>query len=382
LLAEVLGVPEDDAPRLVWADAQGGPRGELVVLQCELARGTRTAAESGEFRRRQRELLNAHGVEWCGLARFAKRCRFRRGFVELAAFDAGIAAAHLDEILAAAPTLATLEIEDVTAANLRVILEHPGFERLRGFGPQSGSLVDHDAIFQAAAASGAFGNFVALSVPSLGPSTMKELVTSRQLEGLERLALAGPTAALAEVFATTPRLRALDLTFQREFDVISVLPPTLTALEVSAEGLEALARSPLAAQLEVLVVSYIHPFQELSTLPLLGAFPRLRSLDLRTGSHLALEPASFEVGLSPTLRELRYRSKSADTARAVVEKYGAQLELLEITGLAAEDGERLQPLVAGDLWANAYMGAGVPLFAGELARAPAWDYPFVRPPRR
>jgi uncharacterized protein (TIGR02996 family) len=31
--------PEDDEPRLVWADAVGGERGELVVIQCDLARG-------------------------------------------------------------------------------------------------------------------------------------------------------------------------------------------------------------------------------------------------------------------------------------------------------------------------------------------------------
>ena len=39
LLEECAARPDDDAPRLAWADLVGGERGELVVLQCDLARG-------------------------------------------------------------------------------------------------------------------------------------------------------------------------------------------------------------------------------------------------------------------------------------------------------------------------------------------------------
>ncbi len=38
MLAQCVADPDDDEPRLVWADAVGGERGELVVLQCDLAR--------------------------------------------------------------------------------------------------------------------------------------------------------------------------------------------------------------------------------------------------------------------------------------------------------------------------------------------------------
>lgn len=43
LLKAIRDNPDDDAPRLVWADRVGGERGELVVLQCAIAakRGTR-----------------------------------------------------------------------------------------------------------------------------------------------------------------------------------------------------------------------------------------------------------------------------------------------------------------------------------------------------
>jgi uncharacterized protein (TIGR02996 family) len=58
--------PNDDGPRLVWADAVGGERGELVVIQCDLARGELTPAESRARRSRERELLDRNAVAWAG----------------------------------------------------------------------------------------------------------------------------------------------------------------------------------------------------------------------------------------------------------------------------------------------------------------------------
>ncbi|MBA3499354.1 MAG: hypothetical protein H0T65_03220, partial [Deltaproteobacteria bacterium] len=52
ILAECAANPDDDAPRLVWADLVGGERGELVVIQCDLARGGLTAAEARVRRQR------------------------------------------------------------------------------------------------------------------------------------------------------------------------------------------------------------------------------------------------------------------------------------------------------------------------------------------
>src|SRR3954468_10743104 len=80
LLAECAAHPEDDAPRLIWADAVDGERGELVALQCG-----RDALPRGELairNRRERALLAAHAMEWSGLEQIATRVRFRRGFVD------------------------------------------------------------------------------------------------------------------------------------------------------------------------------------------------------------------------------------------------------------------------------------------------------------
>jgi uncharacterized protein (TIGR02996 family) len=82
LLAAVFAAPDDDAPRLVYADwlqQRGDPRGELIMLQVARARGR---AKKGQ-RRREDELLDEHASKWLrSLGAYAdKHTRFERGFV-------------------------------------------------------------------------------------------------------------------------------------------------------------------------------------------------------------------------------------------------------------------------------------------------------------
>ncbi|MEO8707275.1 MAG: TIGR02996 domain-containing protein [Kofleriaceae bacterium] len=63
LLAQVYAAPDDDAPRLVYADwlqERGDLRGEFIALQIERARGK---ARSGA-RQREDELVARYGVKW------------------------------------------------------------------------------------------------------------------------------------------------------------------------------------------------------------------------------------------------------------------------------------------------------------------------------
>jgi uncharacterized protein (TIGR02996 family) len=67
LLAEILANPDDDAPRLVYADwltQREDPRGEFITIQCELAR-TRDAAPAS-LREREAALLKKHKKAWVG----------------------------------------------------------------------------------------------------------------------------------------------------------------------------------------------------------------------------------------------------------------------------------------------------------------------------
>jgi uncharacterized protein (TIGR02996 family) len=116
-LADIAEHPDDDAPRLIYADwlmDQGDPlsaaRGEFIRLQVELARAGLPAAEQARHRARIQELLEQNWEAWVGPLRTAigvenaepwmqgGYCldglyKFRRGFVEemnlpLAAFTA------------------------------------------------------------------------------------------------------------------------------------------------------------------------------------------------------------------------------------------------------------------------------------------------------
>lgn len=81
LLAEVYADPDDDGPRLVYADAlleRGDPRGELVALQIARARGQ----ISDEGRAREAELLAdpARVAAWAQPLSSGGACTFERGF--------------------------------------------------------------------------------------------------------------------------------------------------------------------------------------------------------------------------------------------------------------------------------------------------------------
>lgn len=85
-LADVIENPDDDAPRLVyadWLDEHGeAERGELIRLQCRLAQLGDDPARA-ELERQERELLEAHGARWAEPLRgLVHEFQFRRGFVE------------------------------------------------------------------------------------------------------------------------------------------------------------------------------------------------------------------------------------------------------------------------------------------------------------
>jgi uncharacterized protein (TIGR02996 family) len=92
LLQAVIAEPEEEAPRLIyadWLDEQGRPedtdRAEFIRLQVELAHAKEEAARAKHLRRREEELWDARQQEW--LAHLPPHLRkrgprFHRGFLE------------------------------------------------------------------------------------------------------------------------------------------------------------------------------------------------------------------------------------------------------------------------------------------------------------
>src|SRR5437879_5206671 len=87
---DILEHPDDDAPRLIFADfleERGEPAGlaqaEFIRLQIELEQPQEEGPRLWAMRRREAELLAAHRATWTGALReqvWAEE--FRRGFVE------------------------------------------------------------------------------------------------------------------------------------------------------------------------------------------------------------------------------------------------------------------------------------------------------------
>jgi len=85
-LEAILAAPEQDAPRLVYADwleERGDPRGQFIRLQIAADRCARQSHERHELEAQARALLDEYEEEWIGdILRNKARSWFRRGFVE------------------------------------------------------------------------------------------------------------------------------------------------------------------------------------------------------------------------------------------------------------------------------------------------------------
>jgi uncharacterized protein (TIGR02996 family) len=143
-LADVCAHPEDDAPRLVYADwlsDNGDPdRAEFIRAQCELARKRLPggSARRRELTRRVKELFQAHGGDWAkaygawcsdGLENWA------RGFPERVAPSCSLAdfARDLPGIVATAPVRSVfLSVRGVGSGEGAALAGCPPLVRLRG----------------------------------------------------------------------------------------------------------------------------------------------------------------------------------------------------------------------------------------------------------
>lgn len=161
LLAAVCAAPDDDAPRLRYADAIAGSareRAELIRLQIE-----RTASERArralvdESSLRERTLLARHGDDWARpLDPFVRPTqrprpdpgwRFERGFLSFVRIDADTLASLGDRLFRMAPIR---HLDFTPDQPLRAALASPLLGRLRTLGLAACNLDDDDAIALAA----------------------------------------------------------------------------------------------------------------------------------------------------------------------------------------------------------------------------------------
>jgi uncharacterized protein (TIGR02996 family) len=152
LIAAIVAAPDDDAPRLVYADwlqQRDDPRGELIQLQCKLA------ADPDDDRRRaikiaENKLLEAHEKTWTRPLHDALpapqlyhtyKFQHVRGFIEEATITLS-ALPHLAELFARAPMIRDLTIfadQEIKPAGMKAPrldgrLDQPEIAKLRALG--------------------------------------------------------------------------------------------------------------------------------------------------------------------------------------------------------------------------------------------------------
>lgn len=121
LLRAILDDPDDDAPRLIyadWLDENGDPaRAAFIRAQIKLARLPQDDPDRDRLVQTERTLWKANRDAWkAWLPKWARVDRFHRGFVENIRCEAENFIAHSDEIRSRTPLIgARLDGQDVIA---------------------------------------------------------------------------------------------------------------------------------------------------------------------------------------------------------------------------------------------------------------------------
>lgn len=350
LIAQCKATPDDDTPRLAWANAVGGERGELVVVQCRLASSTVTNRDEWRrLRARERELVAANGVAWSGIPD-EKPCSYvyRRGFLEalelVCSYDT-----RLDTLLAAAPLAHSI-------ANHLVVSDDDDFARLVANARSTGFAalrISGDRLIQLLVDRGIA--LRALSISNCSRAGARLLAASGLLANVERLGLRSVEDG-ARIVSAAPRLRALSIDGALA-DYAAAIPRTVVNLVCHVPaGIDAVAALAIAPTLERLYVDApeftwdfgaLSTFRALRTLDLFGAKPGPRNY-----RPFALERANADRGL-PALRELSLGMWfDAQSVESVARALGPQLDTLHWSGTTpsgpASLAELHAPLVAGD----------------------------------
>jgi uncharacterized protein (TIGR02996 family) len=130
MFAAIRVAPDDDGPRLIYADwlvEQGDPRGELIQLDCRMETLERSSPERLEAERLRNGLVTQHAREWIEplLELGIHRATIRRGFVECLVVH-GQLTHRLAEIRALAPFAREVQVEDETT--LDAFIDEGGFD--------------------------------------------------------------------------------------------------------------------------------------------------------------------------------------------------------------------------------------------------------------
>jgi uncharacterized protein (TIGR02996 family) len=276
-LADIVEHPDDDGPRLVYADwleEQGeSERAGFIRVQCMLAPvpPDGEGEDLDELRRREGYLLDGQQEFWRKRLRLGPAdVRLRRGFVEGLRLSAGAWLRHGKRVLKGTP-LRWLELYQVADQRDR-LLASPTLARLRALDLADNQLGDEGARALAGCAHLAGLEELYLARNAIGDGGVQALALSPHLAGLRVLDLSANEVgdSGARALAASPHLKRLRELF-------------LGTNQIGDEGAKALASSGNLASLEELML-FVNEIKAAGARALVGS-PHLGALKMLYLNH-------------------------------------------------------------------------------------------------
>jgi uncharacterized protein (TIGR02996 family) len=215
-LRAILETPDDDTPRLVYADwldeHDDSPRAEFIRVQCRLAAMDEYDPERLDLPRREYELLADHWGEWAApLVGRVTRWQFRRGFVADVEMSAGQFLKEARWLLDFAP-IEEVCISFPTLEEVRALVRSRHLRRITGLNLDHAKLGDAGAALLAESPNVGRLQHLSLQFTETGSAGLLALVGSPHFNSLRSLDVQYNNLS-GEVFAsfvTSCQLPSLD----------------------------------------------------------------------------------------------------------------------------------------------------------------------------
>jgi uncharacterized protein (TIGR02996 family) len=225
-LQDILAHPDDDAPRLIFADwleeqgdANSVARAEFIRIQCALAAGNLPQKRRAELARRERQILDVWGKEWARpICRLAQSWTFHRGFIDEVAMWIDTFLRYAGQLFRRAPIqclsflprMVPQSYPDIyPPLNVAALADSKHLRRLRGLGLSQNQLESRDV--RALIVSEHLTNLMELdlSYNRIGDSGIRALAAWPLLGNLEYLNLRGNDIGANGVRVLTQALEEL-----------------------------------------------------------------------------------------------------------------------------------------------------------------------------
>lgn len=340
LLAAITAEPDEDTPRLMFADwlQENGEadRGEFVRLQVEAGAAEPFSPQAREYEAAAQKLLTRHEIAWTAhISERVTGCRFARGFVEHVAVNAATAARDFAALFAAEP-IRSLLVERFTyttpPAPVGALFNLPQMARVERLDfSQLGLPADYFDTF--AAAHARFGRLTDISLRNspVPVAWLGKLLAGPELPALAGLDLADVSHLARVLAAEMPgashrRFARLDLSYIASFNSDWMQKVLGSRCLREVEELRLAWRGASGAG----PLSHVNPGWTIQ-------WDHLRLLDL-DGQGVGNEGVSDmvkELCRRPVLAPLRWlglanNSLSADAVRALVKSDDSRLKLYHL----------------------------------------------------